>query len=76
MGKGLLGLRGHLAALDPSEVECERLPSVMSGREFLELHGDVDDPFTAVEPDVAYPVRAATLHPIEEHVRVRLFLQS
>ena len=51
------------------------LPSVMAGREFLELHGDVDDPFTAVEPDVAYPVRAATLHPIEEHLRVRLFAE-
>lgn len=75
MGKRLLGLRGHLAALDPSEVDCESLPSVMAGREFLELHGDVDDPFTAVEPDAAYPVRAATLHPIEEHVRVRLFAE-
>ena len=75
MGKRLLGLRDHLAALDPSEVEDERLPSVMTGREFLELHGDVDDPFTAVEPDLAYPVRAATLHPIEEHARVRLFAE-
>jgi L-arabinokinase len=75
MGKRLLGLADHLAALDPSEVEGARLPSVMTGREFLELHGDVDDPFTAVEPDIAYAVRAATMHPIEEHVRVRLFAE-
>jgi L-arabinokinase len=75
MGKKLLGVRGHLAALEPSEIEIARLPERMAGREFLELHGDIDDPFSAVEPDVTYPVRAATLHPVEEHLRVRLFAE-
>ena len=30
---------------------------------------------SAVEPEVEYPVRAATLHPVEEHVRVETFLR-
>jgi galactokinase len=75
MGKKLLGIEGHLAAAAPSEVAAARLPERMGGREFLELHGGVDDPFSAVEPDVVYPVRDATLHPIEEHLRVRLFAE-
>jgi L-arabinokinase len=73
MGKKLLGLRGHLAAADPSAIDASSLPERMTGREFLELHGGVDDPFSLVEADVAYPVRDATLHPIDEHLRVRLF---
>jgi L-arabinokinase len=73
MGKKLLGLRGHLAAADLSELDAAGLPERMSGREFLELHGGVDDPFSLVEADVSYPVRDATLHPIDENLRVRLF---
>jgi L-arabinokinase len=75
MGKKLLGVDGHLAAADPSEIDAELLPERMTGREFLELHGGVDDPFSLVEADVAYPVRDATLHPIDEHLRVRLFAE-
>jgi L-arabinokinase len=45
----------------------------MTGRDFLELYGGVEDPFSLVEADVTYPVRDATLHPIDEHIRVRLF---
>ena len=75
MGKKLLGLRGHLAAADHSGIDAGSLPITMTGREFLELHGGVDDPFSVVEVDVAYPVRDATLHPIDEHLRVRLFAE-
>lgn len=75
MGKRLLGVRGHLAAAEPSAVDTARLPGSMTGREFLELEAGVDDPFSTVEPEVSYSVRDATLHPIEEHFRVRLFAE-
>jgi L-arabinokinase len=35
----------------------------------------VTDPASTVEPDVVYPVRAATLYPLEEQVRVRAFAE-
>jgi L-arabinokinase len=47
----------------------------MTGAEFLRRHGGVEDELSSVEPEVAYPVRSATLHPIEEHVRVERFLE-
>jgi L-arabinokinase len=76
MGKTLLGCEDeYLAALDPSEVDPDRLPERMSGAEFLERHGGVTDPASTVEPEVLYPVRAATLHPLEEQVRVRAFAE-
>jgi galactokinase len=73
MGKALLGCADYLASLDPSDVDVARLPERLSGREFLRLHEGVEDPFSVVEPEVVYPVRAATLHPIEEQLRVRKF---
>jgi galactokinase len=75
LGKALLGRDADLASADPSEIDLLRLPEQMWGREFLRLHNGVDDPFSSVEPDVSYPVRAATLHPVEEHLRVRLFAE-
>jgi L-arabinokinase len=76
MGKTLLGCEDeYLTALDPSEVDSERLPERMSGGEFLELHGGVPDPASTLEPEVFYPVRAATLYPLEEQVRVRAFAE-
>jgi galactokinase len=76
MGKTLLGCEDeYLAALDPSEVDPEQLPERMSGTEFLERHDGVTDPASTVEPVVVYPVRAATLYPLEEQVRVRAFAE-
>lgn len=76
MGKALLGCRDkYLAELDPSRVKVERLPEQLTGEEFLRLYEQVDDPVSVVEPDVVYPVRAATLYPIEEQVRVRRFAE-
>ena len=75
MGKALLGVEGeYLTELGPEEVDAEALPERMSGAEFLRARRQVDDERTSVEPDVVYPVRAATLHPIEEQVRVETFL--
>jgi L-arabinokinase len=76
MGKALLGLDAdYLTELRPEEVGAERLPERMTGSEFLRVRGDVDDEVSVVEFDVEYPVRAATLHPIEEQVRVETFLE-
>lgn len=76
MGKALLGIDAdYLAALSPRELEAQRLPERMSGAAFLRVRDGVDDEMSAVEPDVEYPVRAATLHPIEEQARVETFLE-
>jgi galactokinase len=75
MGKALLGLDAdYLTTLDMEELEVERLPEQMTGAEFLHGHDGVDDEMSSVEPEVRYPVRAATLHPIEEQRRVETFL--
>lgn len=77
MGKALLDCRTeYLSALHPSDVELERLPESMTGAEFLRRHDGVEDEMSSVEPAVTYPVRAATLHPIEERVRVENFLDT
>jgi galactokinase len=76
MGKALLDCRAdYLASLHVSDVAAERLPEWMTGAEFLRVHEGVEDSFSVVEPDVAYPVRAATLHPIEEQLRVEMFAE-
>jgi len=76
MGKALLHVdTDYLAALSPEELEAERLPERMTGAEFLSLRDGVDDEMSCVEPEVVYPVRAATLHPIEEQARVETFLE-
>ena len=76
MGKALLGVDAdYLAALSSRELDEERLPERMTGAEFLRAHDGIDDELSSVEPEVEYPVRAATLHPIEEQVRVHAFLR-
>jgi galactokinase len=75
MGKALLGVDAdYLTALSPRELDAGLLPERMTGAEFLRCHDGVDDEVSCVEPEVEYPVRAATLHPIEEQVRVEAFL--
>ena len=76
MGKTLLGVDAeYLTALRPEDVETERLPERMAGAEFLRLRDGVEDEMSAIESAVEYPVRAATLHPVEEQVRVETFLR-
>ena len=75
MGKALLGVEAdYLTSLRPAELDAEQLPERMTGAEFLRVRDGVDDDASCVDPDVEYPVRAATLHPIEEQVRVETFL--
>lgn len=69
---------GYLANVDASVFEgchASSLPETMRGSEFADAYGDVFDPPAVVIPDLPYPVRAATAHPIHEHFRVRLFRQ-
>ena len=76
MGKALLGCGDeYLAALEPSAVQPERLPERLSGDEFLKLGLRVEDPFSVVEPRAVYPVRAATLYPLQEQARVRRYAE-
>jgi galactokinase len=77
MGKALLGGEAdYLTALRPEDIEAEQLPERMTGAEFLRLRDGVEDEMSRVEPAVEYPVRAATLHPVEEQVRVETFLRA
>jgi L-arabinokinase len=46
-----------------------RLPDVLDGATFLDRWQGTEDDLTSVEPADAYPVRAATLFGLEEHVR-------
>lgn len=72
MGYSLLDCAaGHLAELDRSDVNVRLLPRRMLGADFLRLREGIADPVSAVEPAVEYPVRAATLFPLEEHARAR-----
>jgi len=51
------------------------LPEEMTGREFLARYGRTRDAVTAVQPDMTYPVRQASRHPVLENARVRRFVQ-
>jgi len=64
----------HLAELKPADADRRLLPQRMLGADFLRLREGIADPVSAVEPAVEYPVRAATLFPLEEHARAREFL--
>jgi galactokinase len=54
----------------------EELPEMVDGRVFLTEWGATDDDVTRVLPDESYPVRAATLFGVEEHVRSIAALQA
>jgi galactokinase len=75
MGYSLLDCAaGHLAELERDDVNVRLLPQRMLGADFLRLREGIADPLSAVEPAVEYPVRAATLFPLEEHARACEFL--
>ncbi|WP_255551125.1 galactokinase family protein [Granulicella sp. dw_53] len=65
---------GHLSNLAPSEFRAryERLlPKSIKGSEFLASTGEHVDPFTRVDPETQYPVRAAVRYATEENLRVQ-----
>jgi len=68
--------RGYLANVTPDELEAEflaRLPERLEGAAFLDRYRGTADTVTRVDPGRVYPVRAATVHPVYEHQRVRRF---
>jgi L-arabinokinase len=67
---------GHLANVTPSRWRDRFrsvVPELTDGARFLAEFQGTTDPATRVDPARSYRVRAATEHPIEEHLRVRLF---
>lgn len=74
MGKALLDADGaYLTELHPGRVAVDTLPERLLGIDFLRLRSGIDDPVSTVGPTTSYPVRAATLFPIEEHARTVAF---
>jgi len=67
---------GYLANITPSELArdfADWLPNRMHGAEFLARYGGITDAVTRVKPEVWYPVRQATSHPVYESDRVTRF---
>lgn len=67
--------RGYLSNLAPSEFRAryERwLPEILSGSEYFAHYGEHVDPFTVIDPEANYPVRAAVRYAIEENLRVQM----
>jgi galactokinase len=67
---------GYLSNVDPSEFRTRHedwLPETLTGREFLAIAGEHVDPFTRIDPEREYPVRAAARYAIDENARVQRF---
>ncbi len=71
-------MRGHLTRLPITQWQRWRdeVPVRLRGAEFLARFGSTVDRVTRVDPEVTYRVRAATEHPLREHVRVQCFLEA
>jgi len=70
-------LLDYLCNLEPLEFETQyrnALPESISGESFLEKYGEHNDPATQIDPQVLYPVRSRTAHPIYENDRVLKFI--
>jgi galactokinase len=72
MGKRLVEeATGHLVdwvSELPADAVAD-LPDTLDGWAFIERWGPTDDTVTTVDPDLTYPVRAATAFGVEEHAR-------
>ncbi len=71
-------LGGYLCNLTPEQFRrdwWDRLPSKMTGAEFLSRYGETDDLVTTVDPAETYSVRGCTSYPIYETARVRKFVE-
>jgi galactokinase len=73
---------GYLSNLNPSEFRFayeRKLPETMCGRDFLARFVNHVDPFTSIDAETEYRVRAAARYAVEENHRVamaRLLLES
>lgn len=78
---GILGDQwdGHLSRIsvnDFVEKIRDRLPTRITGAEFLSHFGDSGDPYSQVNPRQVYKVRSRTEHHVYEHFRARQFVET
>ena len=68
--------KGYLANLTPPEFQQYRqqIPEQMTGKDFLAKFQGTTDSVTHVDPERTYAVRQPTAHPVDEHFRVRTFV--
>jgi galactokinase len=79
--EGLLGEQwdGHLSRIsvnDFVEQIRDRLPTKMTGKDFLDRFGETTDPLTRIDPQRVYKIRSRTEHHIYEHARSRQFVEA
>lgn len=68
---------GHLASVSVAEyIERfrDRLPTRLTGSEYLDRFGETGDPMTQVDPDFEYRIRSRTEHHIYENARAAQML--
>lgn len=53
----------------------DRIPTRLTGREFLDRFGETGDPLTRIDPDFVYKIRSRTEHHIYEHGRAHRFAE-
>jgi galactokinase len=69
---------GYVSNITPSLFRSRyenKLPTMLSGADFLTKSKTHCDPFTTVRPEVNYRVRACTRYAIEENQRIQLFIE-
>ena len=69
---------GYLSNITPKELArdfADWLPSRMRGADFVARYSGITDTVTRVNPEVWYPVRQATSHPVYENERVTRFAE-
>jgi len=67
-----------LANVAPSQFASKyegRLPTTLSGADFLEVYGPHLDSVTRIDPSQLYSIRTPTAHPVYENFRVQTFRQ-
>ncbi|HYG76957.1 MAG TPA: GHMP kinase [Planctomycetota bacterium] len=77
MGREILRLDTYLANVSPAHFMRvqNKLPSAISGRDFLKTYKNTGDPVTTVDPERIYPVRKLTAHPVFENFRIHVFAE-
>ncbi len=69
---------GYLANISVAEFNqffYTQLPEKITGQHFLDHFDATTDNVTQIHPERTYAVRACTVHPVNEHFRVRLFAE-
>ena len=69
------GFLSRVSVNDYVEKFRDRLPTKLTGAEFLERFGETGDELTRIDPAVVYKIRSRTEHHIYEHARARDFVE-